>query len=157
MKSNGTVDFIESVIDGMVESDLEVSDAVAHVLDREGTETFPESVEIDLEEGKDTECPLCGSTALDFGMTEMEDEEEVATIHCTECDTGFLAEGDEEEDEEDEDEVLEGSIDEDDPHCPVCESDDLDGEVYEDEDGDEIPIIVCGGCGSGFIPTGEED
>jgi DNA-directed RNA polymerase subunit M/transcription elongation factor TFIIS len=152
-EKNGTVDFVESVIDGMVENDMEVSDAVARVLDREEEgDTLPESVEINLEEGEDAECPLCHSKDLDFGVTETEDGGEIPTIHCTACDTGFLAE----DEEEDEEEVLEGVIDEDDPHCPVCESDNLDGEIHEDDEGNETPLITCGDCGSGFVPVEEE-
>jgi transcription elongation factor Elf1 len=148
MSENNNVDLVEAVIDRMVESEMGVTDAVATVLDGE---MLPESVEVDLEEGVD-ECPACGSDAIEFGYVEDEDEE-IPAMHCKACDTGFVAEDDEGDDEP---EVLEAEIDEDNPQCPVCESDDLEAEMVEDE-GEEIPVIVCNGCGAGMVVAEDEE
>lgn len=153
---NGAAKFVESVIDGMVESDLDVGDAVAQILDES---KVPETVEIDesaLEEG-DISCPACGNEELDYGVVETEDGE-LPVIHCPACDTGLVPDLGEDEEEDDEgEEVMEAELDEDSPECPVCGSDDLAGEVIEDDDGDEFQLITCNGCGAGMVPADEED
>lgn len=147
-----SIDFVESVIDQMVESNLEASDAVAEIL---GEDQLPDVIEVDMDAMLESEggfvCPACGSDDIEECVIESEGDEFYA-LHCQNCDTGFVPEGDE-MDESEEGDVYEAEVDEDNPACPSCGSDDLTGEVVEDEDGTEVQVVLCNGCGAGLVPV----
>ncbi len=138
-------DLVESIISGMVEGQ-DVDTAVAAVMNDQ-----PEVVEFD--EGSTPVCVTC-KAPLEEVQVETEDGE-IPALYCQPCDTGYipdpdaLAEADAEEGE-----LEEAEIDEENPICPTCGEDALDGQVVEDEQG-EIPLIVCDACGTGYVPAEE--
>jgi hypothetical protein len=139
---------VESVIDQMVAGDTDAESAVSTIL--RGGSAQPDLVEMDVQSPS---CPECEGTS--FEETELEG---LPAIVCKECGTGYVPEAAVEsalEDDEDGD-LVEAEIDEEDPRCPVCESDNLDGEIVED-DGEEVGVVVCGDCNNVFLPVGQDE
>lgn len=137
MKNTDTKSKVESLIDSMVAGKIASKDAVDSVL--QSQPAAPETVQ--FAEGEAVVCPGCGSEDLIEGYVES-DGKKLNALHCEACDTSLV----ESEDDSDEgEEFIEAEIDEDSPVCPICESDDLEGEITESE-GEERLVIHCNGC-----------
>jgi hypothetical protein len=144
---------VASLIDQMVEGGLDPESAVSTLLD---DAPVMESVEIDIEENcEDLACVECGADGLTPAVVETEDGGEIPVLHCESCDTGYIPEAAMEGDEDDE-EFDEVEIDPDDPLCPECGEDALDIHKDETEDGEEVEVLACEACGTGFVPADQE-
>lgn len=141
---------VESMIDSMVKESLDPKTAVANLLEA-ATEAKDEkeadSDLVEFKEGEDIVCPDCGSTDFEEGFVESESGEELNALRCKSCGLGLV---ESEEPLKDETEVVEAEIDENNPVCPSCGSDDLDGEMVESE-GKESLVIHCAGCGATMV------
>ncbi len=130
---------VESIIDSMVQNSLSAKDAVNAILET-GTEPASEDGLVTFEEGQEVTCPNCGSTDLEEGFVESQDGEKLSALRCRDCDTGLV-----ESQEDAQPELMEAEIDENDPKCPACGSDDLDSAMVESEDGQDL-MIECRSC-----------
>ena len=133
---------IESLIDSMLDDKPQVSD------NKELVET------VTIEEGEEVVCPDCGSKNMTEGFVESEAGACLAYA-CEDCGTKLVS--DEAYDfGADEDRAMdEAIIDPDNPCCPLCESDDLNHQVVESEDGGEDLILDCGSCGASMVVISE--
>lgn len=104
---------------------------------------LPES--ITLEEGKDLVCPQCGGEDFEEGFVESEDGQKLAALRCKSCDLGLVEAAEDAEDEGDAEGLVEAEIDENDPKCPSCDSDDLSADMVE-SDGEQHMVITCNSC-----------
>lgn len=148
-------DVVEALIDHMVNEKVDAAQAVAALLDEDGDATV-ESVEYEIGEGEELPpCQICGEDALEAVTVESDNGDDLPALHCTNCDTGFVPEGEGAADG-DEANVVEAEIDPDDPKCPACGSDDLAGNVEEHE-GEELAVIDCRGCGASMLVPDEEE
>lgn len=145
--------FVESVIDSMIAGDTDSKTAVSQIL--RGGQELPDVVDMDVSEGATPSCVNCDSEQLVHTVVEGVD-----ALVCTECGTGYIPKDavveSEDEDGEEDGELYEAEFDEDDPICPVCESEDLDGKIIEDE-GEEFCVINCNGCGNKFVGQPDAD
>ena len=132
---------IEEVIDHMLEG-MDADGAVAVLL---GESDGRMQVEMDLSEGC-PDCPSCGS------QTELAESEDGELLYCEACNTGYIPEDEDESDEE----VYEAEMDENDPACASCGSDEFETSMIED-DGDEIPVLECLSCGTVHMAVLEDD
>lgn len=158
-KENQSTELVESMIDHILSDELDVQDAVSLALD--GEEEAEEMVEtVELDESDVDCCPACGESHL-----EMFEGEDFDALHCPACDTAFIpwedmAESYEDFDEYEEDEfegMYEAEIDEEEPLCPACGSHHLVGDVFESDDGEQVPHLECEDCGTLMIPVDEEN
>lgn len=145
---------VEQTIDSILSGKMTAATAVDSFLTETpkgktegGAKELPES--IDLKEGEDLVCPQCGGTDFEEGFVESEDGEKLRALRCTECDLG-LVETVGNEDNEGEPELVEAEIDENDPHCPACNADDLSADLVE-SDGEQHMVISCGACGQKMV------
>lgn len=139
-------DFVESMIDSIVAGNATPQDVVSSVLSRD-------SGVISFAEGETPHCPDCGSTNMEEGFVESEGGKRDA-LKCGDCGTLLLAEdysGD--KTDSDDEQLVESTIDENDPHCPVCNSDKLTSEVVE-SDGQEDVVLTCGDCHTRMVVVG---
>lgn len=136
--TNPDKSFVESVIDSMVQGKLNSEDAVNTLL---GSEEQGSDI-VTFDEGEDITCPQCGSSDFDEGFAESEDGSEVPALKCKNCGCGLIEQLEDTGDAG----LVEAEIDENDPHCPACGSDDLSAEMIEGEAGEEDMVLHCGSC-----------
>lgn len=137
-------DLVESMIDSIVAGQTSAQDVVSSVLSRDGGS----SDQVVFAEGEKPVCPDCGSSNLEEGFVESEGHK-VGALKCSDCDCLLI----EEQEHGDEPELVEAELDEDDPCCPVCNSNDLSGEVVE-SDGNEDLVLTCGSCNTRMVVVG---
>lgn len=142
---NKPSDLVESMIDSIVAGKTTAQDVVSSVLTRDGA-----SDHIVFAEGEKPVCPDCGSSNMEEGFVESE-HGKVDALQCKDCQCLLIAEGDESVDEP---ELVEAELDEENPCCPVCNSDKLTAEVVESENGDEDVVLTCGHCNTRMVVVG---
>jgi hypothetical protein len=140
-------DLVEAAIEAMVSGNTDLDGVVSNLLEPGSSGV----VEFNLEEDSEPACVKCGNKSMEEGEVEGN-----KAFYCRACDTGYVAEPELNESDDPTAEFYEAEIDEDNPQCPVCESDDLEFSLQEAE-GEEIPVILCGGCGAGMVVSQEED
>lgn len=137
-----TKSLVESVIDSMLTQKLDAKTAMQSLVAPKQNSDV-----VSFEEGEDVSCPTCGGQDFEEGFVESE-QGEVSALRCKSCET--ILESIADEQEASEDGLVEAEIDEDNPACPVCGSDDLSGDMVE-SDGEENLVIHCGGCNARMV------
>jgi len=140
---------VESMIDSMLKGNLSAQDAVSKILTPSASTEGKEDDLVTFKEGEEVVCPACGSANMTEGFVESESGQKLAAYKCEDCGCGLVeAETDSKEDGED---LKEAELDENDPRCPSCGSDNLDHEMIESEDGEEHMVITCGKCNTRMV------
>lgn len=132
---------VESMIDSLVKGEIDVKHAVDSMLGVEGKASDPDRVS--FSEAEEVVCPDCGSSEFEEGFVESEDGSQIPALRCTACDCGLVLDDPKESD--DSDDLAEAEIDDENPACPKCGSDDLDHDIVESE-GEEHIVITCNHC-----------
>ena len=109
---------------------------------------------VTIEEGESVTCPDCGSSSMIEGFVESENSDEAMLAYaCADCDTKLVSETPYNFNESEVEEIYEAEIDEENPHCPVCESAITDITLRESEGKKDI-ILDCGNCGASMEVVG---
>lgn len=130
---------VESMIDSLVKGDVSIDQAVNSMLGYEPEEV---SGSVSFDESEQVVCPDCGATEFEEGFVESAEGEQIPALRCTACDCGLVLDDPQTDDS---DELAEAEIDDENPACPKCGSDDLDHDIVESE-GEETIVITCNSC-----------
>ena len=154
-KNPGNDPLVESIISKMVAGDCDAEGAVAEVLG--GSNASQDGDTVSFKEGEEPKCQKCEYDGpLEEGTVETEEGETFPSLRCPECDTGYVFMGESDENSDSEEELQEAEIDEDNPECPVCGSDNLGSDTVKVE-GEDHHIIECGDCGTKMAIAEEID